>query len=74
MLRKCFGMVLEVVWGGLEVVWGGFGCFGVVWGVSTDPTNITTPKGGAPINGRNIHTKKEEGEKVECRANQTKEM
>ena len=28
---------LEVVWGGLEVVWGGLGCFGVVWGVSTDP-------------------------------------
>ena len=27
---------LEVVWGGLEVVWGGLGCFGVVWGVSTD--------------------------------------
>ena len=29
-----------MVWGGLEVVWGGLGCFGVVWGVSTDPTNI----------------------------------
>ena len=28
---------LDVVWGGLEVVWGGLGCFGVVWGVSTDP-------------------------------------
>ena len=28
---------LEVVWGGLDVVWGGLGCFGVVWGVSTDP-------------------------------------
>ena len=27
---------LDVVWGGLEVVWGGVGCFGVVWGVSTD--------------------------------------
>ena len=26
-----------MVWGGLEVVWGGLGCFGVVWGVSTDP-------------------------------------
>ena len=25
-----------MVWGGLEVVWGGLGCFGVVWGVSTD--------------------------------------
>ena len=30
---------LDVVWGGLEVVWGGLGCFGVVWGVSTDPLN-----------------------------------
>ena len=29
---------LDVVWGGLEVVWGGLGCFGVVWGVSTDPS------------------------------------
>ena len=28
---------LDEVWGGLEVVWGGLGCFGVVWGVSTDP-------------------------------------
>ena len=28
---------LEVVWGDLDVVWGGLGCFGVVWGVSTDP-------------------------------------
>ena len=28
---------LDDVWGGLEVVWGGLGCFGVVWGVSTDP-------------------------------------
>ena len=24
-------------WSGLDVVWGGLGCFGVVWGVSTDP-------------------------------------
>ena len=31
---------LEVVWGGLEVVWGGLGCFGVVWGVSTDPLTL----------------------------------
>ena len=31
---------LDVVWGGLEVFWGGLGCFGVVWGVSTDPLNI----------------------------------
>ena len=30
---------LDVVWGVLEVVWGGLGCFGVVWGVSTDPRN-----------------------------------
>ena len=28
--------VKKVVWGGLDVVWGGLGCFGVVWGVSTD--------------------------------------
>ena len=28
---------LDEVRGGLEVVWGGLGCFGVVWGVSTDP-------------------------------------
>ena len=28
---------LDAVWRGLEVVWGGLGCFGVVWGVSTDP-------------------------------------
>ena len=28
---------LDVVWGGLEVVWGGLGCFGVVWGVSSNP-------------------------------------
>ena len=26
-----------MVWGGKLVVWGGLGCFGVVWGVSTDP-------------------------------------
>ena len=31
---------LDVVWGGLEVVWGGLGCFGVVWGVSTDPSDL----------------------------------
>ena len=31
---------LDVVWGGLEVVWGGLGCFGVVWGVSTDPFQL----------------------------------
>ena len=29
--------VKKVVWDGLDVVWGGLGCFGVVWGVSTDP-------------------------------------
>ena len=29
--------VKKVVWAGLDVVWGGLGCFGVVWGVSTDP-------------------------------------
>ena len=34
---------LDVVWGGLEVVWGGLGCFGVVWGVSTDPPAPTPP-------------------------------
>ena len=28
--------VKKVVWCGLDVVWGGLGCFGVVWGVSTD--------------------------------------
>ena len=27
---------IVVVWGGKLVVWGGLGCFGVVWGVSTD--------------------------------------
>ena len=37
MLRKWFLDGLDEVWGGLEVVWGGLGCFGVVWGVSTDP-------------------------------------
>ena len=26
-----------MVWGGNLVVWGGLGCFGLVWGVSTDP-------------------------------------
>ena len=26
-----------MVWDGNLVVWGGLGCFGVVWGVSTDP-------------------------------------
>ena len=26
-----------MVWGGKLVVWGVLGCFGVVWGVSTDP-------------------------------------
>ena len=31
---------LDVVWGGLEVVWGGLGWFGVVWGVSTDPSRF----------------------------------
>ena len=35
-VKKVFWVGLEVVWGGLEVVWGGLGCFGVVWGVSTD--------------------------------------
>ena len=30
--------VKKVVWCGLDVVWGGLGCFGVVWGVSTDRT------------------------------------
>ena len=29
--------VKKVVWDGLDVVRGGLGCFGVVWGVSTDP-------------------------------------
>ena len=33
--------IKNVVWGGLEVVWGGLGCFGVVWGVSTDPVYTT---------------------------------
>ena len=36
-VKKVIWDGLDVVWGGLEVVWGGLGCFGVVWGVSTDP-------------------------------------
>ena len=36
-VKKVVWNGLDVVWGGLEVVWGGLGCFGVVWGVSTDP-------------------------------------
>ena len=35
-VKKVVWCYLDVVWGGLEVVWGGLGCFGVVWGVSTD--------------------------------------
>ena len=35
-VKKVVWCGLDVVWGGLEVVWGGLGCFGVVWGVSTD--------------------------------------
>ena len=35
--KHIFG-VKKVVWDGLDVVWGGLGCFGVVWGVSTDPS------------------------------------
>ena len=35
-VKKVVWCDLDVVWGGLEVVWGGLGCFGVVWGVSTD--------------------------------------
>ena len=27
----------KAVWCGIWQVWGGLGCFGVVWGVSTDP-------------------------------------
>ena len=41
---------LDVVWGGLEVVWGGLWCFGVVWGVSTDPNwadNVTAEQNRA---------------------------
>ena len=34
---------LDVVWGGLVVVWGGLGCFGVVWGVSTDRFKMQPP-------------------------------
>ena len=37
---------LDVVWGGLEVVWGGLGCFGVVWGVSTDPGQVINKSNG----------------------------
>ena len=35
-VKKVVWCGLDVVWGGLVVVWGGLGCFGVVWGVSTD--------------------------------------
>ena len=35
-VKKVVWCYLDLVWGGLEVVWGGLGCFGVVWGVSTD--------------------------------------
>ena len=34
--------VKKVVWDGLDVVWGDLGCFGVVWGVSTDPLQYAT--------------------------------
>ena len=38
--------VKKVVWDGLDVVWGGLGCFGVVWGVSTDPFATVGGGGG----------------------------
>ena len=40
MLRKWFGVVLRWFECGLNVVWGGLGCFGVVWGVSTDRFSV----------------------------------
>ena len=41
-VKKVVWCDLDVVWGGLEVVWGGLGCFGVVWGVSTDRPHAST--------------------------------
>ena len=37
LLQKHILGVKKVVWDCLDVFWGGLGCFGVVWGVSTDP-------------------------------------
>ena len=41
-VKKVVWRGLDVVWGGLVVVWGGLGCFGVVWGVSTDRCILPT--------------------------------
>ena len=46
---------LDEVWGGLEVVWGGLGCFGVVWGVSTDPNFIHLSGSGDGIILYNVY-------------------
>ena len=50
-VKKVVWCGLDVVWGGLEVVWGGLGCFGVVWGVSTDRFTDTIFKDSPFLHG-----------------------